>query len=135
MQQVMMSSAQDVYRKRAIMTASPAELIVMLYEALKKNMLMAGRAIDKHDAPAAHEKLIKSQAIVNELISSLDMRVVPLSENLLSVYEYMLYAMEETNLKKDKALIAPVVEMIDDLKSAWETVSEMQHGSLALGEA
>lgn len=134
MQQVMMSSAQDVYHRQAVMTASPAELIVMLYDALKKNMLMASRAIDRADAAAAHEKLMKAQAIVEELVNSLDMRV-PLAEDLLSIYEYMLFAMEEVNLKKDKTLIAPLVEMIDELKGAWQAVSESQHGSLSLVEA
>ncbi len=134
MQQVMINNAQDVYRRQAVMTASPTELIVMLYDALKKNMLMASRAIDKGAAALAHEKLMKAQAIVGELMSSLDMRI-PLSEDLYSIYDYMLFAMGEINLKKDKTLIAPLVEMIDELKSAWQAVSESQYGSLALEQA
>ncbi len=134
MHQVMINNAQDVYRRQTVMTASPAELIVMLYDALKKNMLMASRAIDRGDASGAHDRLMKAQAIVGELMSSLDMRV-PLSEDLYSIYDYMLFAMGEINLKKDKTLVAPLVEMIDDLKSAWQFVSESQYGSLALEEA
>lgn len=131
MQTLMMTSAHDVYKKQSVMTASPAELIVMLYEGLKKNMLLAKRAIGRNDPSGAHTHLMKSQAIVEELINCLDMRI-DMSNDLLSIYDYMLYAMSEINIKKDATLIDPVVNMISDLKDAWEEISARQRGGLSL---
>lgn len=131
MQPLMVTSAHDVYRRQSVMTAGPLELIVMLYEGMKKNMLLARRAILKGDPSAAHVCLMKSQAIVAELINSLDMSV-GMSEDLLSIYEYLLRTMAEINLRKDAALIEPVVEMISELKEAWEVISAEQRGALAL---
>ncbi|MCL1828362.1 MAG: flagellar export chaperone FliS [Oscillospiraceae bacterium] len=133
MQPITLTNAQDTYRKQAVMTASPAELIVMLYDGLKRNMLIAKRAIGKNDPNAAHNALMKAVSIVEELVRSLDMSV-PISEDLLSVYEYMIGAICDINIKKDSALIDPVTEMIQDLKEAWEAVSTECHGSMSIAE-
>lgn len=133
MQPLMITSAHDVYRKQSVLTAGPLELVVMLYEGLKKNMLLARRAIERKNPSGAHEHLIKSQAIVTELIGALDMNV-PLSEDLLKAYDYMLDAMIVINMKKDATLFDPVLDMISELKEAWETVCASQHGGLSLVE-
>lgn len=131
MQPMKMVNAGDAYRKQSILTANPAELIVMLYEGLKKNMLLAKRHIDKSNAAGAHESLMKAQAIVEELINCLDMNI-PLSEELLALYDFMLTTMAQINLKKDSSLIPPVIEIIDELKDAWETISASNRGMLSL---
>lgn len=131
MQPIMITSAQDVYKKQSVMTASPVELIVMLYEGLKKNLLLAKRAIAKHDPAGAHSSLMKAQAIVAELINSLDMNI-DMSGDLLAIYEFLLNTMGEANIKKDAALLDPALEIITELKGAWEAVSAAQHGTMAL---
>ena len=133
MHQVTIINAHDTYRKQSVMTASPAELIVMLYDGMKRNMLIAKRAINKNDPNAAHTALMKALAIVEELVRCLDMNI-PLSADLYAVYEFMHGAICEINIKKDTALIDPVTEMIQDLKEAWETVSAEYHGSLSIAE-
>ena len=133
MQPITLTNAQDTYKKQSVMTASPAELIVMLYEGLKRNMLLAKRAINKKDTNAAHNALMKALAIVEELVRSLDMSV-PMSEDLNNLYEYMIRAICEINIKKDPELIDPLTDMIQELKEAWEAVSAENHGSMSIAE-
>ena len=131
MQPINMVNAGDVYRKQSILTANPAELIVLMYDGLKKNLLLAKRHIERDNPSSAHECLMKGQAIVEELVNCLDMDV-PLSEELLPLYEFMLHNMVQANLKKDASLLPPVIEMVTELEEAWETIAASNKGILSL---
>ena len=52
-QQVMLTNAQEVYRQQKILTASPMELILMLYDGIRKDLLQAQIAIEKEYADGA----------------------------------------------------------------------------------
>ena len=135
MQQTIMlnSRPQDAYRKQDVMTASPTDLIVMLYDALKKNIVMGRRGIKNRNVPLAHRHLMKAQEIVTELVNSLDMNY-EISEELLSIYEFILSNLEDANLQKDPAILDPVIEMIESLRSAWNEISVSNKGNLFMNE-
>ena len=125
---------QDVYRKQAILTASPSELIVMLYDGCRKQLVFAKRAIEKNNMSEAHNCLMKAQDIVGYLVSCLDMKY-ELSEQLLDIYEFVLVQLGEINIAKDAARIDPIVDIIGDLRGAWEDISHQQEkGRLELAE-
>lgn len=125
MQPLMMTNAQDVYRKQGVMTASPMELILMLYDGLKKDLLQTQMAIKNNNMQIAHNKLMNAQDIVTELVNSLDLSY-PISSELFSLYDYMLKSLEEINIKKDLELIPPLLEMVESLRDAWQQVGDMQ---------
>ena len=131
MRQVVMGGAwaQDVYRRQDILTASSVELIVMLYDALKKNVVLGRRAIEKRDLQGAHRHLMKAQDIVSELMTSLDMSY-EISEELLSLYSFALRNLSEANIKKDAEPLGPVLDMVDNLRGAWKEVSGQMRGNL-----
>ena len=124
---------QDAYRKQDILTASSVDLIIMLYDALKKNIVLGRRMIGKKDVQNSHKYLIKAQEIVSELINCLDMNY-PISEELLSIYDFMLRNIEEANIRKDEAPLAPLMEMIDSLREAWKEISATNKGTMYLQE-
>lgn len=129
-QQYMLNNAQDVYRKQAILTASPMELIVMLYDGCRKNLLLAQKSIVKKDAANTHKYLMKAQDIINELENSLDMNI-ELSNHLLSIYDFLLEELFDINVKKDDpARIDPLLEILSDLRETWQEVLTQQKGSL-----
>ena len=127
------SRPQDAYRRQDVMTASSTDLIVMLYDALKKNMIQGRRGIAQKNIPAAHKHLIKAQEIVTELVNSLDMNY-QIAEELLSIYEFILSSLEDANLQKDPAILEPVIEIVDSLRSAWAEISSSNKGSLYVSE-
>jgi len=135
MQQMVMINTrpQDAYRKQDILTASSVDLIIMLYDALKKNIVLGRRMIGKKDVQNSHKYLIKAQEIVSELINCLDMNY-PISEELLSIYDFMLRNIEEANIRKDEAPLAPLMEMIDSLREAWKEISATNKGTMYLQE-
>jgi len=135
MQQMVMinSRPQDAYRRQDVLTASSADLIVMLYDALKKNIIMGRRGIEKRDIAHAHKHLMKAQDIVTELINSLDMNY-QISEELLKMYEFMLRNLQEANIHKDKERLEPVVEMVDSIREAWKEICLTNKGTMYLSE-
>lgn len=132
MQQMLLNTRpQDAYRKQDVMTASPVDLIVMLYDALKRNIVMGRRGISNKNVPFAHKHLIKAQLILTELINSLDMNY-DISNELLDLYEFALRNIAEANMQKSPTPLDPVVDMVDNLREAWIEVSKKNRGTLTL---
>ena len=127
------SRPQDAYRQQDILTANPIDVIVMLYDALKKNILIGRKKIAKNDVQSAHDHLMKAQQIVIELVNSLDMSY-EISENLLAIYEFILKTLEEANIKKDEKALEPLVEIVGDLREAWNEISVSNKGNLYIHE-
>lgn len=115
------------------MTASPCELVVMLYDGCMKNLRIAGKAIEENDIKLANDKLIKAQEIISELVMSLDFNY-PLAENLMSIYEFCLHTMAEINMSKDGEMIQPLIEILADLREAWAEVARTTRGSVVFSE-
>jgi len=135
MQQMVMinSRPQDAYRRQDVLTAGPVDLIVMLYDALKKNIVLGKRGIVKKDIQGAHKHLIKAQLILTELINSLDMNY-QISEELLELYEFALKSLADANMHKDAEPLDPIIEMVDSIRDAWKEISSITRGSMQLGE-
>ena len=135
MQQMVMinSRPQDAYRRQDVLTANSVDLIVMLYDALKKNLILGKRGIEKNDAQSAHKHLMKAQEIVAALVSSLDM-TYQIAEDLLSLYDFILRTTEEANVHKDEALLEPLIEIVDELRSAWDAIRTSNKGNVYLNE-
>ena len=133
-QQVLINTRpQDAYRRQDVLTANPVDLVVMLYDALKKNIILGRRAIAKKDTVAAHNSLMKAQEIVSELIKSLDM-TYEISDELLAIYGFALRSLSDANIRKDAEPLEPVITMVDDLREAWKKVSSEIRGNTYLRE-
>ena len=128
------SRPQDAYRTQDVLTAGPVDLIVMLYDALKKNIFLGKRGIEKNDVPGAHKHLIKAQMILSELINSLDMNY-EISEELLNIYEFALKTIADANTKKDAESLDSIIEIVDSIRDAWKEVGNMTRGQTQLDEA
>jgi len=130
MQQMVMinSRPQDVYRRQDVMTANAVDLIVMLYDALKKNIILGRRGIAKKDMQSAHNHLMKAQDIVSELIKSLDMNY-EIADELLAIYSFALRSLSDANIRKDPEPLEPIIDMVDDLRGAWKQASGIIKGN------
>lgn len=120
---------QNVYIRQRIMTASPAELVVMLYDGCKKNLLLAQRDMEKNDPSAAHGHLTKAQAIVLELVNSLDLSYA-VAKELMDIYEFLINEIGEINIEKNPGRIPAVLSILEELREAWQQVAESQKGNV-----
>ncbi|KAA5804423.1 flagellar export chaperone FliS [Thermoanaerobacterium thermosaccharolyticum] len=106
------------YKRNSIMTASPEELVMMLYNGIIRFVNEAKQAIDDKNIERAHNSITRAQDIVLELMSTLDMQY-DISKNLYSIYDYISRRLIEANLKKDKVALDEVESLISDLKDTW----------------
>ncbi len=76
------------YANNRIMTASPAELTLMLYEGAIKFCNIAIAAIEKRDIEKAHNNIVKVENIITEFQSTLDHKY-PVAKDFDNVYRYL----------------------------------------------
>ncbi|MEN6460769.1 MAG: flagellar export chaperone FliS [Syntrophomonas sp.] len=114
----MNAQAYDNYKKTTVETSSPGKLLLMLYDGAIKNIETAIKAIEEKDINTAHQKLIRTQDIILELISSLNMDY-EISKGLFSLYEYINHQLVQANLKKDVNILQEVCSLVAELRDTW----------------
>ena len=89
------------YERSKILTASPAELTLMLYEGAIKYANIAIVAIEKGEIEKAHNSIRKVERIIEEFQATLDHKY-PVAKDFDEVYKYLQKRLVEANVKKDK---------------------------------
>lgn len=116
--------AISTYRKQQVETASPGQLIVMLYDACIRHCRSAQTAISQNDRDGAARHLLKAQDIVSELMASLNAEAGgELGVRLLRLYEYMYRRLVMANVRKDADAAREVEELLSGLRDAWAQVA------------
>lgn len=125
------ANPQARYWQQGVMTASPIDLIIMLYDGAIKQLKIASIAIGAKDIEKANASLNQAQAIVMELINSLDLRY-PIARDLLNLYEFILNEITQVNIEKSEARLPGLLNILDDLRGAWKTAAKEGAGGAAL---
>ncbi|MCM3128287.1 flagellar export chaperone FliS [Paenibacillus provencensis] len=119
----MITSPYQKYQQTQFQTASPVQLLFMLYDGAIKFTKIGINGIETKDYEKANVYLCKSQAVIHELIAALN-HDYPISKNLLQIYEYMLHRLIVSNMKKEKAPAEEVLNHLTELREAWDTASK-----------
>lgn len=118
----------QAYRTTQVQTASPADLLLLLYDGAIKWCRQAEIHLDNGDREEAHKALLRSQDIIDELMVSLDHSAGPIAEGLSQLYDYMRWRLIEANIQKNKEPIAEVVKMLEELRETWDQAAKsVQH--------
>ena len=114
-------NAYNVYRQTQAQTAAPGELVVMLYRGATRFVASAIEAIERNDIQVAHNNLVRAQAVITELLDTLDFeRGGDLAANLAQIYVYLRSRLIEANLRKDARPAREVAHLLRELLPAWE---------------
>ena len=114
-------NAYSQYNNNKIMTASPAELTLMLYEGAIKFCNIAEMAIEQKDVEKAHVNIVKVQKIIDYLRQTLDMKY-PVAEDFERIYTYLSNRLIEANLKKDKTILEEINMHLHSVRDTWKEV-------------
>ena len=112
---MLQNKAYAAYANNKIMTASPAELTLMLYDGAIKFCNIAIMAVEKEDIQQAHTNIRKVERIIEEFQSTLDDKYV---------YTYLHRRLVEANIKKDKEILEEVLEHLRTMRDAWKEVMQ-----------
>jgi flagellar protein FliS len=124
-----MSSAAHPYARayqvQSILTASPGQLVLMMYDGALRFMAQAraGFALPE-DSPrrieTIHTALLRAQAVITELRATLDHQAGgEVSTTLDRLYEYHLRRLFEANLRKDETPVIEVEGLVRVLRDSW----------------
>lgn len=115
----LMSTQRAAYNRNAILSATPAQLLIMLYDRL---LLDLGRAQLAQTAGAwenASAQLLHAQDIIAELQSSLKIDEWDGADQLLALYTYVNTGLINANINRDTALTAECISLLEPLRQTW----------------
>lgn len=113
----------DAYAKNKILTASSAELTLMLYEGAIKFCNIAITAIEEKDIEKAHINITKVENIISEFQATLDHKY-EVAKDFENVYNYLAERLLQANLKKDKEILEEVLKHLRTMRDTWKEVME-----------
>lgn len=119
------SHSGQTYKEQQILSASPAERVVLLYNGAIKFLLIAKAAIEKGDIQERYTNNKKAIDIIIYLQSTLDMdKGAEIAQNLYRIYGYMLNRLVDVDVKNDTEAVDDVVEKLKQLNTSWIEIAK-----------
>ena len=109
------------YANNRIMTSTPGELRLMLYEGAIKFCNIAVEAMKKKELEKAHVNIIKVENIIMEFQATLK-HEYPVSKDFDQVYSYLMKRLVDANVKKDPEVLEEVLEHLRTMRDTWKEV-------------
>ena len=110
------SSAQ--YLETRVMSATPAELTLMLFDGAIRFMSQYLVFVEAKDIQAAHNSIVRAQDIFSELLITLDMKK-EISDSMASLYVYFIERLTSANVKKETDPVLEVIELTREMRGTW----------------
>lgn len=116
---------QSVNTQAQVFDASPHRLIQMLMEGGISRLAQAKGAMERGQVALKGELISKAIAIIGGLREGLNLEQGgELAANLDSLYDYMVGRLVEANLQNDAALLDEVAELLRNVKTGWDAISQ-----------
>lgn len=109
------------YNNSKVLTASPAELTLMLYDGSIRFCNIAIDAVEHKDIAKAHKNIIKVENIIDYLRKTLDMKY-PVAQDFERIYVYLEKQLVEANIKKDKVILEEINIHLHEIRDTWKEV-------------
>ncbi len=120
------------YRTNAILTASPGQLVLMMYDGVLKSLALALEAFKMPDSDARrietiNQQLLKAQSILTELQAGLNLEAGgDFAKTMHRLYDYHNRRLLEANLRKQVEPIVEVERLVRELRDAWAQMLSQQ---------
>lgn len=115
------NQAYAEYNRNKVLTASPAELTLLLYEGAIKFCNIAIIGLEQNDMEKVHNNIIKVENIIEEFQATLNHKY-PVAEDFDKIYKYIYNLLVETNIKKDKELLEQALTELRGMRDTWKEV-------------
>jgi len=115
--------APNAYRESAVLTATPEQLVVMLYDGANRFLTQSAIAMRDGRAGLAGEKLRRAEAIIDELLATLDMSVGEIASRLQALYVFFKEHLSAARLELEPEKIDDVARFMRDLRGSWAAIA------------
>ncbi len=125
-------NAANAYQRQQVMTASPEELTLMLYNGAIRFVTESMKAIDEKDIEKAHRACMRAQNIVYELMITTDTSY-ELGKSWVALDEYIIHCLTQGNIKKDKELLQQAKDLLTEFRNVWVEAMKIARQAKAVG--
>ena len=115
------NQAYAEYNRNKVLTASPAELTLILYEGTIKFCNIAIIGLEQNDMEKTHNNIVKVENIIEEFQATLNHKY-PVAEDFDKIYRYIYDLLIEANIKKDKELLERALDELRGMRDTWKEV-------------
>lgn len=112
------------YRQQSVLTATPGQLVVMLYDGCLRFLHQASYAMREDRRLVAVDRIGRAGAIIDELLSTLDLdNGGTIASRLQGIYVFCLRHLNEARVANDPEMVDKVSELLSELREAWAQVA------------
>jgi flagellar secretion chaperone FliS len=111
------------YRDSAVLTATPEQLVVMLYDGIARFLYQAEVVMGDGSYVQAGRRLSRAEAIIDELLATLNMDAGEISTRLQAIYLFCKRHLAEARVHRDTKRIAEVRDLLGQLRDGWAQIS------------
>lgn len=123
------NNAYAQYNNNKILTASPSELTLMLYEGAIKFCNIAIIGIEQNNIQKVHDNIRRTELIIQEFLITLNYDY-PVARDFEAVYNYLIKKLHEANVKKDKESLEEVLGHLRTMRDTWKEVMKLSKVSV-----
>jgi flagellar protein FliS len=124
------------YQQNQILTASPEQILVMLYDGAIRFVRQAKMGIEAGDRGQMSDGISRCMAIVTEFANTLDHEIGgEIAANLDGLYSFMIRELTQANLHIDGKKLTVVEGLLLDLRGTWVEAIEVARAEKAASAA
>jgi flagellar secretion chaperone FliS len=117
-------SHSAAYRQQSILTATPGQLVVMLYDGCLRFLNQAAYAMREKNNRESDARLVRADAIIDELLSTLDLEQGGvIASRLQGIYVFCSRQLLEARAARNPELIDTVADLLGELRESWAQVA------------
>ena len=119
-----MNRSARTYQTQQVMTASPAQLVAMLYDKAILSLRETVRAIEAGDIQARFNANKRAGDIITHLFTTLDIeRGGEIAANLSRLYSFMLSRLTFVDVRNDPEPAREVIALLEPLRESWNQIA------------
>ena len=112
--------AAQQYLRTRVMTATPEQLQIMLYDGAIRFCEQAKVGLDKKDLEQVFVNISKAQKIITELLGNLKPELYPeLCGKLAAVYKYVYKRLIEANTERKVEALQEAIDLLRFQRETW----------------
>jgi flagellar secretion chaperone FliS len=116
---------RDRYLSDSINTASPAKLLIMLYDRLILDLAKGEEALRSGERELANDRITHAQEILLELRTSLDIEAWSGAPGLANLYGWLLTELIGANIARDADRVAACRALVEPIRDAWNEAATL----------
>lgn len=121
------------YRANSVLTASPGQLVLMLFDGALRALAIARDAFtmppeDLRRIAVINQQLLKAQSIITQLQATLNLDAGDgkFANEMYRLYDYYMRRLTEANLRKEVGPVIEVERLLGEVRNAWEEMLKQQ---------